>query len=169
MVNMKNVYILVALVVIVGGFLLFDKNIVPQINRPVACTMDAKMCPDGSYVGRTGPNCEFQSCPNIVTPKDGKVTLSVGQTGGGDGFSIKFNSFIQDYRCPVDVVCIQGGAIVVNVTMTHDGKVETRNFPSDEAPYLFDGRHVSIVDIAPPALSTKQIKESEYRITFLIK
>lgn len=29
----------------------------------VACTMDAKMCPDGSYVGRTAPNCEFAPCP----------------------------------------------------------------------------------------------------------
>jgi hypothetical protein len=26
------------------------------------CTMEAKQCPDGSYVGRTGPNCEFV-CP----------------------------------------------------------------------------------------------------------
>lgn len=28
-----------------------------------ACTMEAKLCPDGSYVGRTGPNCEFTACP----------------------------------------------------------------------------------------------------------
>jgi hypothetical protein len=28
-----------------------------------ACTMDAKICPDGSSVGRTGPNCEFAPCP----------------------------------------------------------------------------------------------------------
>jgi hypothetical protein len=28
-----------------------------------ACTEEAKMCPDGSYVGRTGPNCEFSACP----------------------------------------------------------------------------------------------------------
>ena len=28
----------------------------------VACTMDAKMCPDGSYVGRSGSKCEFV-CP----------------------------------------------------------------------------------------------------------
>lgn len=27
------------------------------------CTMEAKVCPDGSAVGRTGPNCEFASCP----------------------------------------------------------------------------------------------------------
>lgn len=29
----------------------------------IACTMEAKMCPDGSYVSRTGPNCEFTPCP----------------------------------------------------------------------------------------------------------
>lgn len=27
------------------------------------CTSDAMQCPDGSYVGRTGPNCEFV-CPD---------------------------------------------------------------------------------------------------------
>lgn len=31
--------------------------------QPVACTADAKICPDGSGVGRTGPNCEFAPCP----------------------------------------------------------------------------------------------------------
>lgn len=29
----------------------------------VACTQEAKLCPDGSYVGRTGPKCEFKACP----------------------------------------------------------------------------------------------------------
>jgi len=32
--------------------------------NPVACTQEAKQCPDGSYVGRTGPNCEFAPCPS---------------------------------------------------------------------------------------------------------
>lgn len=31
---------------------------------PVACTMDAKICPDGSAVGRIPPSCEFAPCPN---------------------------------------------------------------------------------------------------------
>lgn len=31
--------------------------------EPVMCTMDAKLCPDGTSVGRTGPNCEFSACP----------------------------------------------------------------------------------------------------------
>ncbi len=28
-----------------------------------ACTMEAKLCPDGSSVGRQGPTCEFAACP----------------------------------------------------------------------------------------------------------
>jgi hypothetical protein len=29
----------------------------------IACSMEAKQCPDGSYVSRTGPHCEFTPCP----------------------------------------------------------------------------------------------------------
>ncbi|MEX0909677.1 MAG: hypothetical protein WDZ75_00100 [Candidatus Paceibacterota bacterium] len=32
-------------------------------DQPTACTMEAMICPDGSAVGRTGPNCEFAPCP----------------------------------------------------------------------------------------------------------
>ena len=32
--------------------------------QPVACTMEAKICSDGSSVGRTGPNCQFAPCPD---------------------------------------------------------------------------------------------------------
>jgi hypothetical protein len=38
------------------------KSCFDYVTNPVACTMDAKMCSDGSYVGRSGPNCEFV-CP----------------------------------------------------------------------------------------------------------
>lgn len=36
---------------------------VEEGGNSVFCTMDAKMCPDGSYVGRIAPNCEFAACP----------------------------------------------------------------------------------------------------------
>lgn len=44
----------------------------PTIENPpsdewYACTQEAKQCPDGSYVGRTGPKCEFAPCP-ATTP-----------------------------------------------------------------------------------------------------
>ncbi|MEN9647611.1 MAG: hypothetical protein RLY57_415 [Candidatus Parcubacteria bacterium] len=35
----------------------------PPTSQPVACTMEAKLCPDGSAVGRSGPRCEFAPCP----------------------------------------------------------------------------------------------------------
>ena len=35
----------------------------PAGSGQVACTQEAKLCPDGSYVGRTGPKCEFAACP----------------------------------------------------------------------------------------------------------
>jgi len=37
-----------------------------QQNIPVACTEEAKICPDGSAVGRVLPDCEFAPCPNTT-------------------------------------------------------------------------------------------------------
>jgi hypothetical protein len=33
------------------------------------CASDAMMCPDGTYVGRSGPNCEFE-CENLIQVRD---------------------------------------------------------------------------------------------------
>ena len=45
---------------------------------PKACTAEAKLCPDGSAVGRQGPNCEFAACP-AASPQNytlyGKITI----------------------------------------------------------------------------------------------
>ncbi len=40
------------------------KHVVPT----QACTEEAKLCSDGSAVGRTGPNCEFTPCPMVERP-----------------------------------------------------------------------------------------------------
>ncbi len=55
--------IIVIAIIIVGGYLAF-KNYFQNTN--IACTLEAKICPDGSSVGRTGPNCEFAECPKIT-------------------------------------------------------------------------------------------------------
>lgn len=40
------------------------------LTKEKACTQDAKVCPDGSTVGRVGPNCEFAPCPTpLLTPE----------------------------------------------------------------------------------------------------
>lgn len=45
----------------------------PSIPESVACTMEAKLCPDGSRVGRSGPTCAFSTCafPNVEDTKTG--------------------------------------------------------------------------------------------------
>jgi len=49
---------------LIGG-LIFAAIKIGVPNKPWerACTEEAKICPDGSAVGRMGPNCEFAPCP----------------------------------------------------------------------------------------------------------
>lgn len=35
----------------------------PGGEKPVACTMEAKLCSDGSSIGRVPPKCDFAACP----------------------------------------------------------------------------------------------------------
>ncbi len=60
-------------------------------NNTIACTQEALICPDGSAVGRTGPNCEFAPCPTIVKKID------PGKFCGG----------IAGIKCPDGYVCQQ--------------------------------------------------------------
>jgi hypothetical protein len=74
--SQKNlVTMLIIIIVLLGvslGYVLITKkaeapvqtNPNPSGNNPgTACTQEAKVCPNGTSVGRTGPNCEFAPCP----------------------------------------------------------------------------------------------------------
>lgn len=45
---------------------LFSSTTGQRCTAAVACTMDAKQCPDGSWVGRVAPSCAFKACPNTT-------------------------------------------------------------------------------------------------------
>ncbi len=54
------------------------------LTQPVACTMEAKICPDGvNYVGRTGPKCEFALCPSSTPTLVGLEPATCGSSGPG--------------------------------------------------------------------------------------
>lgn len=40
----------------------FEKS-QPDMPESAVCPMDAKLCSDGSYVGRIPPDCDFAACP----------------------------------------------------------------------------------------------------------
>lgn len=55
----------VSFVVLVSGFSLINKKEERISERKqTACTQEVKLCPDGSSVGRAGPNCDFEECLN---------------------------------------------------------------------------------------------------------
>lgn len=58
----KNKKILLAVFVVIvligAGILVWQ-----EFFEEKECTTDVKVCPDGSYIGRTGPDCEFAACP----------------------------------------------------------------------------------------------------------
>ena len=69
---------------------------VPPQDGGIACTMDAKGCPDGSYVSRQPPTCEFAPCPGETTGGSGERT---GQFCGG----------IAAIKCPKGQQCVLDG------------------------------------------------------------
>jgi len=230
-----------AVLLILGGAFLFAYKNSGPLPGGTACTMEALLCPDGSAVGRTGPNCEFSACPNqasfvgtlrqdsngfnllIQSPnaeieqevvytmpleikvsnaladmvgkrvevfgtfKEGALLLvdrlellegeagdpTLGEVSVGDselinGVFITLNGVVQDSRCPVDVVCIEAGGIVANVTLKSNTDQETRNFPSDEVPYAFDVYQISIVSVKPDRVSDSEPAPESYTVTFKV-
>lgn len=69
---MKKSYIIIP-VVCIAGIVAFTWYTLPITPVLTACTMEARLCPDGSSMGRTGPNCEFTACPQNTGFK--KVTV----------------------------------------------------------------------------------------------
>lgn len=51
------------------------------VSEKVACTMDAKLCPDGTAVGRTAPNCEFLPCPGDARGGTGRRPTAIPSSG----------------------------------------------------------------------------------------
>jgi hypothetical protein len=52
---------------------LVDRCPVTLDDDGIACTEDAKICPDGTGVGRVPPNCNFALCPGENIPDDNDV------------------------------------------------------------------------------------------------
>lgn len=58
-----------------GAYLLVNRN-----TGQKACTEEAKLCSDGSAVGRVGPNCEFSPCPTATSDPIASWEETTGET-----------------------------------------------------------------------------------------
>lgn len=96
---MKHYAILIGVlgVVIVAGLWVVNVRTARAPDGGKACTQEAMLCPGGSAVGRTGPNCEFAACPEVVATT----------TTSGGGSILPYNSGVQGVvslgpTCPVE-------------------------------------------------------------------
>lgn len=75
----KNLLAVVAILIVLGGgYAVYSFYSGPSSGGMPSCTQEAKLCPDGSAVSRTGPNCSFAPCPNEqspATPPGGVTTV----------------------------------------------------------------------------------------------
>lgn len=66
---MKQLALFLVLIIVLGlgGFLYRYTMERPGQDGVTACTMEGRMCPDGTSVGRSGPDCAFAACafPNV--------------------------------------------------------------------------------------------------------
>ncbi|MFH1366430.1 MAG: hypothetical protein ABIH38_00380 [Patescibacteria group bacterium] len=61
---MKKIFVILIVLSVVLTGTWFGSRFLIGGEEPVACTQDVKLCSDGSYVSRTGSNCEFAECPS---------------------------------------------------------------------------------------------------------
>jgi hypothetical protein len=82
--------IILAVALVAGGGYYFLQAKSPAQKT---CTMEAKVCPDGSSVGRSGPNCEFSLCPaSKTTPTPVSDETVSWKTFSNNQYSIKYPS-----------------------------------------------------------------------------
>ena len=61
MTQQKTIYLSIIAILFVAVLVFLYQKFFPTTQ--IACTLEAKICPDGTSVGRTGPKCEFATCP----------------------------------------------------------------------------------------------------------
>ncbi len=72
--------IVAAFVLVIAGVLLFRQ--LSFLAQPVGCTEEAKLCPDGSTVGRVPPKCEFAHCPGARPGVPNPASVYCEKLGG---------------------------------------------------------------------------------------
>lgn len=62
------------------------------------CTQDARRCPDGSFVGRTGPRCEFAACPGETREniQSNRAEFQQNMEARQEAFQARMNGFREE-------------------------------------------------------------------------
>jgi hypothetical protein len=163
------------IVIILGAVYLYYRGV--PINNPapveedtVFCTADAMMCPDGSYVGRTGPKCQFV-CPasTSTSPIIVKSTLELNKPKIIAGLNVTAWAVTEDSRCPSDVQCIQAGRAKVAFNVVSGPQTTTAELEIGKSVEVGTNATLELDEVTPYPVSTKKIADEEYRFEVTVK
>ena len=128
----KIIFIIIAVLVVAAGawyFLSIEESVEEE---GVFCTQDAKLCPDGSYVGRTGPDCKFALCP-VENTNGWKVSAK-------EAFSFRYpedlsTKYLEAFDWPPKArilnepfSCLEAGDETARAGRTEKVSIEDRNY-----------------------------------------
>lgn len=148
------------------AFLLHERHL--EVPVPIACTDEAKVCPDGSTVGRVAPSCEFAACPPAASSSEPSVLPGhLFATTTRSGISITPRAVIEDSRCPVDVLCVQAGTVCVLAHLSSGNHFQDATLTLG-TPYTYSGKDVLLEEVTPSASSKHAIAPSEYQFSFSV-
>jgi hypothetical protein len=164
----KVVFILILVAVALLITIKIEKFVKTTVPEPVFCTMDAMMCPDGSYVGRSGAKCEFV-CPNATSTDPRPIIVGINEDFDNDGYILNVKEVIEDSRCPSDVTCIQAGRVRVVLKISHEQGSTTEATIEQGEGVLAGLKQIVLEDVKPYPVSTHKIVPEEYRFTFSTK
>lgn len=141
----------------------------PPGGEMIACTMDAMMCPDGSYVGRTGPNCQFVCPSGTTTPASTdtfEARLNATTTFAGKTLVVK--EILEDSRCPIDVVCIQAGTVRIKVLVSRVTSGLSEQTMTLSVSSAVDDKSLELINVTPVPKAGVPITKADYRFTFKV-
>ena len=130
----NSVILIILVILLLGGaayliWMQYFKQ--PEV---VFCTQEAKLCPDGSYVSRTGPNCEFATCPELNY--SGWKTFTDASTGISFQYPVTLSTqYIHTVDWPPQIavinqpfVCNEGGSEIATAGITSKQVINGKNY-----------------------------------------
>ena len=85
-----------------------------------------------------------------------------------DGLAVVFRRVVSDSRCPVNVVCIQKGDVVVELAVSRGGEAQTVTLDFDHTPRVSVYGHTIELREVKPAPTAPQPATVDYAITILV-
>ncbi|HYF13182.1 MAG TPA: hypothetical protein VD928_02720 [Candidatus Paceibacterota bacterium] len=170
--NTTTWVILIIAVMALGAIAYARPYVAPAPSLPgegeIACTADAMLCPDGSYVGRSGPNCEFVCPESSPQPTSVKVQGRIDQGASALDVKVIPLAVLEDSRCPIDVQCIQAGTVRLQALIVSGLGTSTMTLTLNQS-ITTEAEQITLTEVAPLPRAGVNISKNQYLFTFEIE